>query len=243
VAALLLCSSHALLGQSIITQSTPLIYNLNVPWSQPGVGNIAAVLSGTGYGVGFSNGPTPYLLNSVTLELVGTSLPTAGFGVHFYSFAPISALPGLGSNVPVNLDGVLGNPVVSSQPTLYPGQTSYITFTPTSPIIIAPNSDYMIGATEDANGNNDNGLLFAPNASAYTVASGVQMFGLSPFPFAAQWSYNQSSDAWSVEPFGYNGELKIELDASPAPEPSVLALILAGCAACVYGSRKRVQRS
>jgi hypothetical protein len=239
VAALLLCSTHALFGQSLVLQPTALIYNLNVPGSQQGVGNIVAVLPGSGYGVGFINGPTPYSLNSVTLELVGTSLPAAGFGVHFYSFVP--ALGASGSNIPVNLAGELGNPVVSSQPTLYPGQTTYITFTPTSPIIIAPNSDYMIGATEDANGNNDNGLLFAPNASAYTVAGGVQMFAPDGLPFVAQWYFDQSSDVWSLQPSGYNGELKIELDASPAPEPSALVLILTGCAACVYGSRKRVQ--
>ena len=213
VAALLLGSTTALLGQS-----TTVIYNLNVPWSQPGIGNIEAVLAGTGFGVGFSNGATNYSVNSVTVELIGTSLPSAGFGLHFYSFVP-------GITTQFQADGALGNPVVSPTPTLWPGQTSFITFTPTTPITMAPNTDYLIGATEDTSGNNGNGLLFAAIGSAYTVAGGVQMFTSNPG--ATQWTYDQSSSQWSVSS-GAQGALKVELDVTPVPEPSVCALVALG---------------
>jgi hypothetical protein len=236
---------HALFAAGILlvvgagtgfAQPTILINNLNAPGPGNGnIGDIQAVLPGTGYAVGFLNGATPYQLNSVTLEFIGTSLPAAGFGVELYCAGQPGSVPPPGW--PFVPYGQLGNPTIDPQPTHWPGQTAYITFTPTAPIILTPFSLFWIGASEAANGNNNNGLLFA-YSQTYSVAGGVQMY--TSASSWNQWELDPTYNEWVPgSPNGYEG-LKLELTGTVVPEPGAWALLLAGCAA--FAGRKWQRR-
>jgi hypothetical protein len=220
-----------------LAQPTILISNLNAPGpGGTGIGDIQAVLPGTGYAVGFLNGATPYRLESVTLEFIGTSLPAAGFSVEIYCAGMPGTVPPPGW--PLVPYGQLGNPTIDPRPTHWPGQTTYVTFTPTAPITLLPSNLFWIGASEAANGNNDNGLLFA-YAQTYNVAGGVQMYATaSSFN---QWELDPIANEWvSGSPSGYEG-LKVELTGTAVPEPGAWALLLAGGAAFASwkGQRRR----
>ena len=199
-------------------QPTILLNNLNAPGpGQGAIGDIQTVLPGSGFAAGFETGTMPYLVSSVTFEFIGTSLPAAGFGVDIYSGGPSDTFsPPPMNNWAFTPFGQLGNPAIDHQPTLWPGQTTYITFTPTTPIILAPSSFYWIGASEAADGNDDNGMLFAYSQN-YDASGGVQAF-LNPSAFN-QWTYNQDNNGWSLGSVDGFGGLNLELAATAVPEP------------------------
>lgn len=233
-------SSHSLVAAGALivlgwstgfAQPTVLISNLDSP-GPPGngvIGDIETVLPGTGYAVGLLNGTTAYQLNSVTLEFIGTSLPAAGFGVQIYSFGPPGSVTPPGW--PFAPYAQLGNPTISPQPTPWPGQTVFVTFTPSAPVFLAPSSGYWIGASEAANGNDNNGLLFA-YSQTYGVAGNVQMYAGSTGN--NQWELDPTSNTWIMgSPSGYTG-LIMELTATAVPEPSPFWLLLLGAGAAAY---------
>ena len=206
-------------------QPITLVNNLNAPGPGGGViGDIETVVPGAGFAVGLlTPSTTAYQVDSVTLEFIGNSLPSAGLGVQIYSFGPPGSVSPPGW--PFVPAGVLGNPTINPQPTQWPGQTTYVTFTPTSPITLAPSFGYWIGVSEAANGNDNNGLLFALSQT-YTVGGGAQVY--SSNTGWNQWELDPNTGQWiEASPNGYEG-LKFELTATPIPEPAGLSL-LGGC--------------
>jgi len=96
----------------------------------------------------------------------------------------------------------------------------------TTPIILAPSSFYWIGASEAADGNDDNGMLFAYSQN-YDASGGVQAF-LNPSAFN-QWTYNQDNNGWSWEVWMASAVLKLELAATAVPEPGTFNVSRLAC--------------
>ncbi len=213
-------------------QTTALLYNLNAPGpGQPGIGDINTILPGKGFGVGFTLGATSYSVSSLTLEFNGNSLPAPGLNIQILSFGQPGSVPAPG--VPLVPYGQLANPTLSSQPTLWPGSTTFVNFTPTSQIILQPNTSYVIAAWEDGTGNDDNALLFGYSAS-YTYGGDVQLprggpapqYTLGPFVLTLPGQTPYPNNVWANESSRGGEAPVLELDVTAAPEPQVWALAL-----------------
>jgi hypothetical protein len=207
------------------TTSQAMISNLNQVWTQGGMGNFETVLPGLGYGFMFGTGATPYMLNTVTFEMINGGSP-ATLDVQLY------ALQGSLVHIEPNLvlAGQLGNPVIDSRLTQWPDYTSFIDFTPLTSIMLAPDTFYLIAVTEPVNGDDSNALTFNFNRS-YTV-SGDWSLPRGSFPY---WSYlglpalpPSPPNGWETETT--SGSLMLEVDATPVPEPCTSMLLLLGCA-------------
>jgi hypothetical protein len=214
--------------------SQTMISNLNQLWTQPGMGDFETVVPGLGYGFMFETGATPYTLDAITFEMLNGGSP-ATLQVQLYALQ--------GSLVHVNPDlvlaGQLGNPVVDSRSTQWPGYTSFIDFTPDSPTTLAPDTYYLIGATEPVNGNDDNALTFNGNFS-YTV-SGDWSLPRTSFPY---WQYLGPPAQPPSPPNGWetdaSASLMLEVDATPVPEPSALGLLAVGAVALLVRRRRNL---
>lgn len=193
---------------ALVSGPQVMISNLDQLWTQPGMGNFETVLPGDGYGFMFATGATPYTLNQVTLEELG------GPGTVQLAVYSVQGNPNVAGNLA--LVGALGDAVVDPQPTQWPGYTSFIDYTPATSMALAPDTSYLIAATEPANGTDGTALTFNFNFS-YAVSG--------------DWSVDTSSSAWTyltappTNPLnGWNpdnspGSIMIEVDATPVPEP------------------------
>jgi hypothetical protein len=201
-----------------------MIGNLNQLWPDPGtMGNFETVLPGKGYGFMFKTGASPYMLNTVTFELINGGNPSA-LQVELYALQ--GSLVHLNPNLtPV---GQLGNPTADSRPTQWPGYTSFIDFTPSTSTALAPGTYYFIAVNEPVNGDNSNGLTFNFNFS-YTISGDWSLPG--PFSY---WTYlgipppAPGPITWQTSASA--GSLMLEEDATPVPEPRASILLLLGCA-------------
>jgi hypothetical protein len=212
----------------------PIISNLGTPGPQGGgIGDLETVLPGTGYGVGFVTGDTATTVSSVTLELYGGYSP-AGFHVQVYTFGPPPS--GTTPGWPFVLYGNLDQVALDPRPTLWPGATAYYDFSPGTSLTLAPHSAYVVTATEDANGNDNNALRFG-YSQAYTVApgSGWQLYIAQNMN---QWYLDPNFGGWldeSQQGFG----MVMELNGAFVPEPATLGLwLLAATALAARGMRE-----
>jgi len=199
-----------------------VIGNLNDAWNQPGIGDIEAITPNQKFGAAFITGNTASTLDSITLEHIQYPGALQSFQVRLYRFGPPGSVPI--PAWPLIPCGQLGNATVDPQPTQWPGQTTYVTYTPLAPILLDPNSSYMLGAVEPANGLNETGLLFAPNEN-YTVADGWSMN-----PNWQQWADFSTSDSGWQPYFGTLYGLKFQLAATPVPEPGTVSFVVLGLA-------------
>ena len=201
--------------------ATPVISNLDQVWPGGDMGNFETVLPGQGYGFMFGTGANPYTLNSVTFEELG------GLGVQVGIYTA-SGNPPSESNPNLIFAGSLGNVAVDSRPTQWPTTTKFIDYTSASPIILQPNTYYLITATEPNNGNDDTALTFNFNYS-YDVAADLSVNQLVP----SAWTYfgvqppSNLLNGWQSD---YSpGSLMVEVNASPVPEPASDVVLIVGC--------------
>jgi len=211
---------HTAQAQDIASQA--MISNLDQIWTQGGMGNFETVIPGHGYGFMFKTDATPYLLNTVTFEMLNGGNP-ATLDIQLYTLE--GSFPSTNPNF-VSA-GQLGDPTIDSRPTQWPGSTSFVDFTPITPITLAPDTDYLIGVIEPANGDDNNALTFNFNYT-YTFSGDWSSF-IVPY-----WSYGPplgpppAPQGWKID--SSNGSLMLEVNATPAPEPGVSMLFLFGCA-------------
>ena len=165
-----------------------MISNLSTP-GPPGGGIPVGTLSPrTGFGVGFVTGNTASTLSSVTLEFYGYS--PVGFHVQLYTFGPPgSATP---PGWPLVLYGELDQVSADPRPTLWPGQTAFLDFSSSATISLTPHSAYVIAATEDAAGNDNNGLRFGESEN-YNVAADWRLYLLQNMN---QWYLDPNVGGW-----------------------------------------------
>ena len=209
-------------AQAQDTSSQAMISNLDQVWTAQGtMGDFETVIPGYGYGFMFKTGTTPYLLNTVTFEMLNGGNPAA-LDIQLYTLE--GSFPSTNPNF-VSA-GQLGNPTIDSRLTQWPGSTSFVDFTPVTSITLAPDMDYLIGVIEPANGDDNNGLTFNVN-NTYTFSGDWSSF------IVPQWSYGPplgpppAPQGWKFDP-GFES-LVLEVDATPAPEPNVSMLFLFGC--------------
>jgi hypothetical protein len=203
---------------------TTLIENLFAPGPQPGtIGNFNVVLPGKGFGIDLTTGPTAYSVDSLTLEFQGNTLPGPAFDAQILTAGPYQ-------DPPFSPYGQLGNPTFSSQPTQWPGITSFINFTPSSPIVLQPGTTYIIALSEAANGNNGNALRFSGYgpASAYTYGGDVV-----DSTYADDFALNNG--VWSEASFA---SPILALQATAVPEPKSWTLLGIGAALARLGHRR-----
>jgi hypothetical protein len=205
---------------------TPQISNLAVPWVGPGIGNIQAVTPDQRFGFGFTGGADPSRLDSVVLEHIDYPGSLQSFAVELYQ---INGFGPFGS-VSVSYLGSLGNAVIDSRPTQWPGDTTHVRYSSASDLIIEPGNQYMIAALEPADGINQTGLLFAEAGSGYSFSDGWST--TSPYRF-----FGDSSGTWISGGFVSSGDLKIEITASLVPEPSMVTLLALGIGWCRFRRR------
>lgn len=187
-----------------------MLSNLN-----PAGGDIQGVFAGTGFAVGFVTGPSGYTLDSVTLEEYGYSGPSPYFHVQLFTLGPIGSVPPPGwPLVPL---AELNDAGVD------PRGTSLVDYTPVSPLTLAPNQVYFISASATAGSSGYPGLIFAPTQT-YSLGSGWQMY-IAP-QSNNQWELDPNYNLWvSASPGGYEG-LKLEINATAVPEPSLVSMLL-----------------
>jgi hypothetical protein len=210
-------------------QAAAMIYNLAAPGPSGGIGDIHGIYPGYGNGVSFQTGADPYVINSVTLEHYNYHGPSSFFHVQVFQ---VESTP----SGPVTLCGELGNSAIDPRPTQWPGSTTFVNYTPSSPIILTPNTSYLVAASESADSPTYDSLLFAysisyaatPDWTLYPTAI-HHMWRLTPL---SGWP---DSGHWALG----GGPLKLEVDASPVPEPSVLAIVSACGAAWAVRKRRR----
>lgn len=197
-----------------------MISNLDQIWPGSDMGNFETLVPGYGYGFMFGTGANPYSLNTVTLEELGGP-GTVQLGIYMVPNA-------LSDNALIlNSAGALGNPVVDSRPTQWPTYTSFIDYTPVGSITLAPDSFYLITATEPLNGNNHTALTFNFNYSYNVAADWSEYQPLSNWTYLGPPSpYRPSGWQADVSP----GSLMVEVDATPVPEPMSFSLIILGSA-------------
>ena len=201
-----------------------MISNLNTPGPGGGIGDLETLVPGSGFGLGFVTGASALTLSSVTFEFYGYS--PAGFRVQLYTFGPPGSVPP--PAWPLVPYATLDQAQTDARPTLWPGQTAFVDFSSSTTITLTPHSAYVIAATEDATGNNDNALRFG-YSEAYAVAPDWQLY---PAGNMNQWSLDPTLGGWlDSAQSGYLG-LVLELNAAPVPEPSPLLLWLAGLLGC-----------
>jgi len=197
------------------TQTT-LIENLFAPGPQAGtIGNFEVVEPGQGFAIDLTTGPTAYAVDSLTLELEGTTLPGPAFNPKILTSGP-------GYGPPFVSYGQLGNPTFSSQATQWPGITTFINFTPTSQIILQPNTTYMIAMTETENGNDDNAIRFSGYGPAGAYTYGGDVLNTT---YADDFALNNG--VWSYA--SYASPI-LDLQATATPEPESWALLGIGVA-------------
>jgi hypothetical protein len=201
-------------GQSSAT-STTQISNLMTPWNDVGIGIIHAVTPDQRFGFSFTTGAGLAQLDSVVLEHIGYPGSLQSFGVELYRVDGY----GMFGSVSVSFLGTLENSFVDPRPTQWPGQTTFVRYSSAANLSLDPHQSYMIAAVEPANGLNETGLLFAQSGN-YSV------FG--------DWSttppnqlFGDSSGLWMAGSM-FGGYLKLEIDATPIPEPGSMAILIAG---------------
>lgn len=189
-----------------------MISNLSQPYLGQGAGNFEGVSVGSGYGFAFTTGSSPYALDAVTLEEMG--------GPGTLQVELLAAQSGVFSAV-----DQLGNPTVDSRPTQFPGTTSFIDYSPVTPIILSPNTSYIVAAYEPDSGGDDTTLTF--NVNSYSVLADWSVYtGITP---TLHYSGPNPPSTVSVGTIGQPGQwrrdtadggLVIEIDATPVPEPN-----------------------
>jgi len=186
--------------------------------------DIQPVFAGTGFAVGFLTGPSCYTLNSVTLEEYGYGGPSPYFHVQLFTLGPIGSVPPPGwAFVPV---AELNDAGVD------PRGASLIDYTPASPLTLSPNQVYFIGASAGPGGTGNPGLIFA-STQTYSLGPDWQMY-IAP-ESNNQWELDPNYNLWvSGSPNGYG--LKLEINATAVPEPSLVSMLLV---AFVAAARRR----
>jgi hypothetical protein len=96
-----------------------------------------------------------------------------------------------------------------------------VQYNPGGPLTLSPSQVYFIGVTGDAGSPDVPSVIFASSES-YTLGADWQMY---VSPSMNQWMFDPNYNEW-VEgaPNGYEG-LKLEIDASPIPEPRVVPIL------------------
>ena len=208
-----------------------MLSNLGATWPNQGIGDIGLVFSGQSFGMSFQTGNTPYGIDSITLEhFEYSALAAQDFDLQIFRIG--NKLPGPNPNVwSVSLLGELGNPVIDPRPTQWPGSTTFVTYTPVTTFTLEPNTSYLVAAVRPTDGLGSVNLMFAPGA--YVASDGWSEKG---FPFNSQWA-NWGS-GWTLRDPAY--KLKLEVNATPVPEPGSSAVILLGLA--VISRQRRGQR-
>jgi hypothetical protein len=211
----------------------PMISNLNHLWPGQSMGNFETVLPGYGYGFMFGTGANPYSLDSVVFQELG------GLGTVHVSLYAVQGDPLAGPNPNLIFAGTLGNPVIDPRPTQWPGYTSFIDYSPVNSITLAPDTYYLIAATEPVNGDDNTALTFNFN-DTYDVAGDWTADQAVP----SAWTYYGSqppSSPFHGWMYDYTpGSIKVEVNASPVPEPCSFAVLMLGCALL---SARRLHRS
>lgn len=193
----LLSSALALTGLAANLHADVVLSNLGE------VGEFRGYGPGLSAGTLFTTGPGRVTVNTVTLEhlLYDPANPPQHFQVRLYQavYQPGNPDPSL------NLVAELGNPVAQSTPTQMPGLTTYVTYSPLSPVTLQANATYAITVGEPLDGANDATVLFtaSPNYAALPGWSfGGDLFGVDL----------GSAQAWSTS----SDRLKFQLEVSPA---------------------------
>jgi hypothetical protein len=167
----------------------------------------------------------------VTLEEYGYSGPVPFFHVQLFTGGPVGSVPPPGwPLVPV---AELNDAGVDPRP--WPGGTTLVDYTPANPLTLSPNQLYWIGASAGPGSAGFPGLLFAPTQT-YSLGPGWQMY-IAPQSFN-QWELDPNYNLWVNEsPGGYEG-LKLEINATAVPEPSLVSMFLVGSLIVGKGRRR-----
>ena len=206
-----------------------MISNLGTPFDGQGIGDIQAIFSAQHFGMSFQTGITPYQIDSITVEHFEYSASAAsGLDLQILQIGSRQSGP-FPDTWSVSLVGKLGNPVVDPRATQWPGWTTFVSYTPVTSFTLEPNTLYMVAAPWPSNDPGYASLLFAPGN--YAMGDDWPETGR----LISQWI--NSGNGWRQRPSNY--DLKLELNATPAPEPCASALMLFGFAAVSRQFRKR----
>lgn len=193
---LTLTGAVALLGTTLSLRADITFNNLDQAPNFRGFG--AAIYSGSVV----TTGTNRCQVNSVTLEQLwyDPGNPPQGFQVRIYQagFQPGNPSPTM------TLVADLGNPAVSPDATTMPGYSTFVTYTPASPITLEASTTYAIIVGEAIDGTGSPIVGFT-DSGTFTSTAGWELasdlFGLDL----------GSQMAWS----SFSTHLKFKLDASP----------------------------
>jgi hypothetical protein len=189
--------------------------------------DIQPIFFTNGFAAGFLTGAGSYNLDSVKLPEYGYSGPVSYFHVELYSLGPVGSVPPPGwPLVPVAQ--------LSNAGTLPSGgTTTLVEYHPGGPLTLSPGHVYFIGVTGDAGSPGVPSVIFASSES-YTVGADWQMYVSASMN---QWMFDPNHNEW-VEgaPNGIEG-LKLEIDASPIPEPTVVSILSVALVIASRGAR------
>lgn len=217
------CLLLAITIQSRATVSVAQISNLMVPWTGGGIGDIHPVTPNQRFGFSFTTGASATQLDSVVLEHYAYPGTLQSFGVELYRVDEFS----LFGTVSVTFLGTLGNSAIDPRPTQWPGDTTFVRYASATSLLLESGTSYMIAAIEPPEGSNETGILFAATGNGYSTPGDWTTSPPNQF-------FSDSTSPWmiSFQP----GELKIEINAVPIPEPTVTS-VLALSASCLLGRR------
>lgn len=167
----------------------------------------------------FTTGTIPMYLDSVTLSMNNAGVVDAGtFHVDLFT-SSASSLP--------------DQPLVRLEGTTAPSATSLYTYTPPAPLQLAASTTYWIVASVDD---------VAPNKFynwEFTASSAVNgLTGWSMGPSSLGTSFFGSAVSWSPQ----SVPLKMEIAATPAPEPIAWGSVLLGAGVLSFCRGRRVLR-
>jgi hypothetical protein len=187
---LIALAAIALLGFPARTFADQAFSNLE----QPG-GSFWGASTDTEFGSAFHTGAGSFGLNQVTLEQWGyTAQSAASLRVRLLQasqdgFSPV---------------GEFGNPVPSAVPTQLPGVTTYVSFTPLTPITLSANTEYLIAiSTVPGAGSQD--FLATSFSGDYSSSVGWQP--------GTDWLGIMASEEFWVS-INFAGRLKMAVEAT-----------------------------
>lgn len=222
-------ASCLLIAVALQGRSATQISNLMVPWTGGGIGDIRAVTPNQRYGFSFTTGATAQQLDSVVLEHYDYPGSLQSFGVELYRVDGF----GMFGTVSTSFLGTLGNSVVDPRPTQWPGYTTFVRYSPPTSLMLTPGTTYMVAAIEPPSGLNETGILFASVGIGYSVSGDWSTSFPNQF-------FSDSASPWMVS--FQPGDMKIEINATPVPEPTTISLLALGSGYLLL-VRRRSQRA